>query len=108
MNLRQYKKRSKRARDILIADFGFNENDFWSPPKRQSGEHEMQTCEIVTGAVRGWIEWKAGTPAFLPSFTDYWGEANDPRCCVDILNEVQFWAVCGDSFARKSIAADAA
>lgn len=109
MNLRQYKKKAKRARDILVAEFGCKASDFWYPPKAKAGEYDLHTSENVKCKDRfGNIPHLRGTPVYLPEITDYWGEANEPHCCIDLEREVRWWEVCGDSFIRKELAAEAA
>lgn len=100
MSMRQYKKRAKRARDLLIQEFGYRPSDFWYP--KRSDEFSLSTSEPVDGAHPIWgITLSNGIPIFLPELFDYWGEANDPQCCVDVFRENHWWHVCDDSYARK-------
>lgn len=100
MNLRQYKKRAKRARDLLIQEFGCRPSDFWYP--KRWDEVSINTCEPVDGSHPIWGSTLSyGIPVFLPEPVNPWGEANDPECCVYAFREKHWWHVCGDSYARK-------
>ena len=102
MNLRQYKKKAKMARDVLIRDHGFHPKDFWCSPKNMRGEHDITTGENVDGKDRfGSIPHRYGTPTYLPEHVDYWGEANEPICCIAMLTDVIYWSVCGGAYAKK-------
>lgn len=102
MSPRQYKKLAKRARDVLIKHHGFKANSFWIPPAREKAEHFIETGANVDGATQfGDIEIPKGTPVYLPEFTDYWGEANDPQCCIYKHREAVFWKYCGNTVARR-------
>lgn len=109
MNLRQYKKKAKRARDILIAEFGCKASDFWYPPQGSEGEYDITTAEPVAGKDRfGCIPHRYGVPIYLPEITDYWGEANEGQCCIDLEREMRWWDVCGEAYAKREFAASAA
>ena len=106
MNLRQYKKMAKRYRDMLIAEGHARAEHFWYPAK----EDEECICPgvSVTGCDPVWgVTVKPGTPLFLPERTDYWGEALDPDCPIRVHQEITWWGVCGDSYIRKELAAEA-
>jgi len=106
MNLRQYKKKAKRVRDILISEFGCAPSDFWYPKDRR--EFDIVTMQDVDCKDRfDCIPHRLGVPVYLPGVTDYWGEANEPKCCIDLISEDMWWAVCGDSYIRKDLAAEA-
>ena len=107
MNLRQYKKMAKRYRDMLIQEGHARPEHFWYPAK---GEEEnvwpgvkVEGCDPIWG-----VFVKSGTPLYLPERTDYWGEACDPDCPIRVYQEITWWAVCGDSYVRKELAAEAA
>lgn len=107
MNLRQYKKMAKRYRDTLIAEGHAKPEHFWYPSK--ADEESIYPGVNVDGCNRIWgVVVKPGTPLYLPMRTDYWGEACDPQCPIRVYQEITWWAVCGDSFIRKEMAADAA
>lgn len=106
MNLRIYKKKAKLAREILIADHGFRPSDFWMPGLNND-DNEICTSESKD-PVRDSIPHRKGVPSYLPAKLDYWGEANEPKCCIDMVHEVIWWDVFGDSYIRKELASEAA
>ena len=65
---------------------------------------EVDGCHPLLGTVTV----KKGTPLYLPERVDYWGEANDPDCPIRVYREITWWEVCGDSYVRKQLAAEAA
>ncbi len=111
MNLRQYKKKAKRARDLLISEYGFRESSFHYIRPRDRDEYSICVSEPMDAHLLDFghsIYPLRGTPFHLPEPVDYYGEANDPRCCIDMLYHVIFWEACGNSIGRRSAREDAA
>lgn len=104
MNLRRYKKRAKLAKSALIAEHGFKESDFQKIERRDRDEYAICVSEPMDAHLwdfQNSIYPLRGTPFFLPEPVDYWGEANDPLCCIELLEHTIFWDTCGDSIGRK-------
>jgi hypothetical protein len=102
MSLRQYKKMAKRYRDILISEGHAKPDDFWYPSK--DDEESVFPGAQVNGCHHIWgVVVKRGTPLYLPERVDYWGEACDPDCPIRVYKEINWWAICGDSFIRKQL-----
>lgn len=104
MNPRQYKKKAKAARDAMIRHYGFKASDFWVPRGKRYLDEFVATSQRVDGMEFDQIQIPKGCPVYLPDFTDYWGEANEPVCCISMLRETIFWSVCGEAYSRKELA----
>lgn len=99
MSLRTYKKRAKQARDQLIAEGHAKPSHFYTFPKtRFDDDNLVCSSQDVVGSCKTLGSFYAlyGTPVHLPEALDYWGEANDPKCCIDLLREIHFWEENGD------------
>lgn len=98
MSLRTYKKRAKQARDQLIAEGHAEPQHFFICRKARYDDNLVCSSQDVIGKCETLAMFDAlyGTPLYLPEVFDYWGEANDPKCCVDVLEEIHFWEEHGD------------
>lgn len=104
MNLRLYKKKAKLAKAALIAEHGFRESDFRRIKKNERREEALCVSEHMDPHLWDYgqsIYPLRGTPIFLPAPVDYWGEANEPKCCISLLRETIFWETCGNSIGRR-------
>jgi len=106
MSLRVYKKRAKEARDQLIAEGHAKPQHFYTCPKARYDDNLVSSSQDVIGKCErlGMFDALYGTPLYLPEVFDYWGEANDPKCCVDVLNEIHFWEQNGDRIWAEELA----
>ncbi|MEM7301890.1 MAG: hypothetical protein AAF468_12460 [Pseudomonadota bacterium] len=99
MNLRIYKKKAKRARQILQARYGFRDDEFYITRCR-----EDVTLDDFSGldkgiAGRGFFAPLKGTPTAISGC--YWTNDTDVQCCLWVLSECQFWDVSERTLNRR-------
>lgn len=94
-------RRSRRARDLLIARHGFRAKDFYEVTATEGdptlGMHELYPAHFA-GRRRSWSRrWRVvervplGMIVYNPG-PDYWGEAGDDIDPICLLADLEFWA----------------
>lgn len=92
MNMRIYKKKAKRAREILTAEHGFRERDFDTIRKDDEAGYEL------FGHLTGSDPLK-GTPVIFDRF--FWSSEGELQCCINVLRECQYWDVSETALFRR-------
>ena len=95
MNVRIYKKKAKRAKELLISDYGMKERDFAAVEKGDELGYELLGSHSGNDPLKG-------TPITITS--DYWSSDTDVQCVVSILLEIMFWDVSHKQLCRRCAA----
>jgi hypothetical protein len=91
-NMRIYKKRAKRAREILTCEFGYRSNSFDTLKSDDEAGYEL------LGNIDG-PEPLCGTPVVVEK--DYWTEDCNIACCVEYVLDHLFWDVSHAQLNRR-------